>query len=61
VTPVQFPEGLPSEEEFDPRAAEVTHDGKFVYHKMIKNESEQVRYQQYYSSLQLKKLKSLFF
>jgi hypothetical protein len=47
VTPVQFPEELPSEDEFDPRAAEVTFDGRFVYHQKIMEQNKQVTFNQY--------------
>ena len=35
ITPVEFPDGIPSPEEFDPKNAKVTHDGKFIYHAKI--------------------------
>lgn len=39
ITPVQFPDGLPTPEEFDVKKAKVTPDGKFTYHAKIEEES----------------------
>ena len=39
ITPVSFPHGLPSKEEFDPKMAKITVDGKFLYHPLIKKEN----------------------
>ena len=36
ITPVTFPHGLPSKEEFDPKMAKITVDGQFLYHPKIK-------------------------
>lgn len=36
IKPIEFPDGIPSPEEFDVRCAKVTHDGKFLYHKKIR-------------------------
>ena len=35
IKPVQFPDGIPSLEDFDVRRARVTEDGKFLYHEKI--------------------------
>ena len=35
IKPVQFPDGIPSPEDFDVRRARVTEDGKFLYHEKI--------------------------
>ena len=40
ITPVEFPNGVPPAEEFDPNKAIVTHDGKFLYHPKIGEKSE---------------------
>ena len=36
ITPITFPHGLPSREDFDPQMAKLTLDGKFLYHPKIK-------------------------
>ena len=35
ITPVDFVDDLPPPEEFDPKCAKITHDGKFLYHSKI--------------------------
>jgi hypothetical protein len=39
ITPVEFPNGLPKPEDFDPKCVKVTHDGKFLVHPMLGQES----------------------
>ena len=36
ITPVTFPHGLPPKDDFDPKMAKLTADGKFLYHPKIK-------------------------
>lgn len=42
ITPVTFPHGLPSREDFDPTMAKITVDGKFLYHPKIKEENMKI-------------------
>jgi len=42
VTPVSFPNGVPSEAEFDARMTRVTDKGEFIHHPKIKETSDQV-------------------
>lgn len=39
ITPVTFPHGVPSQDEFDPKMAQMTVDGKFLYHPKIKEQN----------------------
>lgn len=40
IRPVEFPNGIPTKEEFDVHNAKVTHDGKFLYHPKIGEQSK---------------------
>ena len=42
ITPVTFPHGLPSKENFDPKMAKITVDGKFLYHPKIKEDNVKI-------------------
>jgi len=42
VIPVRFPNGVPSEAEFDPKMAKMTDTGEFLYHPKIKQVSNEV-------------------
>lgn len=42
MVPVSFPNGVPSEAEFDPQMAKMTDNGEFVYHPKVKAHSEAV-------------------
>jgi len=42
VTPVSFPNGVPSEADFDPQMAKMTDNGEFVYHPKVKAHAEAV-------------------
>jgi len=42
VVPVSFPNGVPSEDEFDPQMAKMTDNGEFVYHPKVKAHTEAV-------------------
>lgn len=36
IIPLSFPNGFPSDDEFDPKACRITHKGEFVYHPKLK-------------------------
>lgn len=40
ITPVEFPQGIPAEEDFDPRAVEITQDGTFLMHEKIRQRTQ---------------------
>ena len=43
ITPITFPDGLPSREDFDPQMAKLTIDGKFLYHPKIKEANLKIK------------------
>ena len=40
IVPVEFPDGIPSPGDFDVKCAKVTHDGKFLYHKKLRERAQ---------------------